>query len=128
MHITPVLQSFYWLLISCCVQFNILVCTSKALNSLGSAYLQNYLFCYVLLRQFCLFEQSFLWQLPRKWAISIIVSIYVLSVVTSTLQNDLPEKVMKVLTLLSLHRMCRTKTIKKRDKNYSITEQSFIRE
>ncbi len=42
-HITPILQSLYWLLIKCCISCKILLLTYKALNGLAPAYLTNLL-------------------------------------------------------------------------------------
>lgn len=80
MHITPVLQSHHWLLLSYLVQFEVLTIMYKALRILGYLYLQNYLppvFCHDcaphLFRAFCQRPGS---TTARTRAFSVVAPIF----------------------------------------------------
>lgn len=57
-HITPALRELHWLPICFCAQFNVLVFTFKAINSIGPGYLKDCLLHYLPSHVLCTSERA----------------------------------------------------------------------
>ena len=107
-HIKLILFKLHWLPVAAWAQFQVLVLTYKALNSLGPGYLKDRLLPYGPTRQLRSSQEALLEELSLKEARGMACKQRAFSAAAPRLWNALPTEIRLATTLMTFRRQVKT--------------------